>query len=86
MSNDVRWSMDLRWQSPKENYGFYDIADGIVFREDGKDVEKPDWETFLAVDRKEVWQKKYYKQVGPVAVVESWCCYVGFRVLAGATV
>lgn len=62
-SNDIRWSIDLRWQSPKVDYGFYGIADGILFRKDGKDVE-PDWEKFLSVDRKEVWQKKYFKQVG----------------------
>ncbi|XP_052220569.1 probable alpha-ketoglutarate-dependent hypophosphite dioxygenase [Dreissena polymorpha] len=62
-SNDVRWSIDLRWQSPHENYGFYGIAEGILFRSSEQERVEPDWEKFLAVDRKEVWQKKYFKQV-----------------------
>ena len=62
-SNDVRWSIDLRWQSPHENWGFYDIAEGIVFRTASDGDVKPDWDKFLSVDRKEVWQKKYFKQV-----------------------
>lgn len=63
ISNDIRWSIDLRWQSPFENYGFYDIAEGIVFRSSTEPNIQPDWNKFLSVDRKEVWQKKYFKQV-----------------------
>ena len=63
VSNDVRWSIDLRWQSPHENWGFYDIAEGILFRTARDGDVTPDWDKFLSVDRKEVWQKKYFKQV-----------------------
>ena len=63
VSNDIRWSIDLRWQSPHENWGFYDIAEGILFRTARDGDVTPDWDKFLSVDRKEVWQKKYYKQV-----------------------
>ena len=62
-SDEIRWSVDLRWQSPKHHWGFYDIGEGILFRSAGKQVEKPDWEKFFSVDRKEIWQKKYFKQV-----------------------
>ena len=67
-SNDVRWSIDLRWQSPHENWGFYDIAEGIIFRSSTETEVKPDWDKFLSVDRKEVWQKKYFKQVSIVYI------------------
>ena len=62
-SNDVRWSVDLRWQSPHEKWGFYDIAPGILFRSKDNADLKPDWEKFLAINRKEVWQQRYKVQV-----------------------
>ena len=58
-SNDVRWSVDLRWQSPHEKWGFYNIAEGILFRSSQKGNITPDWEKFLRVNRKEEWQKRY---------------------------
>lgn len=62
ISNDVRWSVDLRWQSPHDKWGFYNIAEGIPFKTAGKPVT-PDWKKFLSVNRKEVWQKRHYKKV-----------------------
>ncbi|XP_064616893.1 uncharacterized protein LOC135480894 [Liolophura sinensis] len=62
VSNDVRWSVDLRWQSPSSNWGFYDIQEGINFRSASDPELKPDWAKFFSVDRKDVWQKKYFKQ------------------------
>ncbi|KAL3872211.1 hypothetical protein ACJMK2_040149 [Sinanodonta woodiana] len=47
-SNDVRWSIDLRWQSPHDKWGFYDIAEGIVFRSSKDPYIKPDWDKFLS--------------------------------------
>jgi hypothetical protein len=63
-SNDVRWSVDLRWQSPRHDYGFYKIQEGILFRSPDQPNLKPDWTKFFSVDRKEVWQKKYAKLGG----------------------
>ncbi|XP_046370068.2 uncharacterized protein LOC124144624 [Haliotis rufescens] len=63
LSNDIRWSIDLRWQSPFYNMGFYNIQDGVRFRSSSETNVKPDWDKFLSVDRKEVWQKKYFKEV-----------------------
>jgi len=63
VSNDIRWSVDLRWQSPRHSYGFYDIQDGILFRSPSQPDLQPDWPKFFSVDRKEVWAKKYAKSV-----------------------
>ncbi|RUS87419.1 hypothetical protein EGW08_004794 [Elysia chlorotica] len=63
VSNQVRWSVDLRWQSPHHNYGFYDIQDGVIFRSRDQPNLVPDWEKFFSVDRKEVWRKQYAKAV-----------------------
>ncbi|ELU10156.1 hypothetical protein CAPTEDRAFT_219502 [Capitella teleta] len=62
-SNDVRWSVDLRWQSPKYNPGFYDITDGVIMHTEKDGVVTPDWASFLKVNRKEVWQTKYFKEI-----------------------
>ena len=61
----MRWSIDLRWQSPKENWGFYDIAEGVMLKTAEGGFIKPDWPKFLrlSVNRKEVWQRKYNKEV-----------------------
>ncbi|XP_041369338.1 uncharacterized protein LOC121383399 isoform X2 [Gigantopelta aegis] len=61
-SNDTRWSIDLRWQSPSHNWSFYDIQDGVVFRSSTDPDVKPDWDKFLSVDRKEAWENKYSKK------------------------
>ncbi|KAL8613266.1 hypothetical protein ACOMHN_001590 [Nucella lapillus] len=58
-SNDVRWSVDLRWQSPKESYGFYGMQEGIVMRSAAQPDLKPDWDEFFKVDRKTVWEKRH---------------------------
>lgn len=62
-SNEIRWSVDLRWQSPKHHWGFYDIGEGVLFRSAENEIKEPDWEKFFSVDRKEIWQKKYFAQV-----------------------
>ncbi|KAK3096497.1 hypothetical protein FSP39_000740 [Pinctada imbricata] len=63
VSDNIRWSVDLRWQSPEEHWGFYEIGEGVLFRSaKNKDIT-PNFDKFLSVDRKEVWAKKYFKQV-----------------------
>ncbi|XP_076436301.1 1-deoxypentalenic acid 11-beta-hydroxylase-like isoform X2 [Babylonia areolata] len=68
VSNDVRWSVDLRWQSPKENFGFYGIQEGVLMRSPGRPDLQPDWEQFFKVDRKAVWQKRHMLPEGEEAV------------------
>ena len=62
-SDKVRWSIDLRWQSPHENWGFYDIAEGIRLRSADKTRRLADWDKFLSVNRKEIWQKRHFSKV-----------------------
>ncbi|XP_064637126.1 uncharacterized protein LOC135493597 [Lineus longissimus] len=66
-SNDVRWSIDLRWQSPHEKWGFYDIQEGALMRHPDKPDLKVDWDKFIAVNRKKVWQDKYCKKTDETA-------------------
>ncbi|XP_013391128.1 phytanoyl-CoA dioxygenase 1 [Lingula anatina] len=62
MSSRIRWSLDLRWQSPHQKWGFYDIAEGILFRSASSPHLTPDWKKFLSVNRKEAWQKKHLQK------------------------
>jgi len=62
-SDKVRWSIDLRWQSPHENWGFYGIAEGILLRSADQSRVLSDWNKFLSVNRKEVWQKRHFSKV-----------------------
>lgn len=65
-SNNVRWSCDLRWQSPNEKWGFYDLQEGILFRSSKQPDLTPDWQKYLSVDRKVEWQKRYCKEQATV--------------------
>ena len=63
MSNDVRWSVDLRWQSPDAPWGFYNIQEGLLLRSAKNPNLTIDWDKFLKVDRKEIWKQRYMKNV-----------------------
>ena len=45
LSNDIRWSLDLRWQQPDKSVGFYGMKQGVAMRSQ-KPGFKVDWETF----------------------------------------
>lgn len=51
MSNDIRWSLDLRWQQPGKSVGFYDMKDGVLMRTRDNPDLKIDWDSFDNVDR-----------------------------------
>ncbi|XP_041351420.1 uncharacterized protein LOC121370336 [Gigantopelta aegis] len=51
VSNEIRWSIDLRWQDPSKPYGFYGLKDGILMRTTKDPNHKIDWEPFDTVDR-----------------------------------
>ena len=50
-SNDVRWSLDLRWQRPGEPNNFFGLKECILMRSVDKPNSSIDWEGFAAVDR-----------------------------------
>ncbi|CAL1527986.1 unnamed protein product, partial [Lymnaea stagnalis] len=51
VSDDIRWSVDLRWQNPEKAIGFYGIKDGILMRSEKNPLKEIDWDTFNSVDR-----------------------------------
>ncbi|XP_060065780.1 uncharacterized protein LOC132546102 [Ylistrum balloti] len=62
MSTDIRWSCDFRWQSPHEHWGFYGLGEGVPMRSAENPNMKADFKKFFSFDRKEQWQKRYYRQ------------------------
>ncbi|XP_069117191.1 uncharacterized protein [Argopecten irradians] len=54
ISDHIRWSVDLRWQSPNHPYGYYNLKDGVVFRTKDDPNHVVDWDTFDGVDRFQV--------------------------------
>ncbi|KAK3087156.1 hypothetical protein FSP39_002452 [Pinctada imbricata] len=57
VSNQVRWSLDLRWQSPDHPYGLFGLKDGMLVRSAKNPDIKADWNKFESVDRTTVQQK-----------------------------
>ena len=51
LSNDIRWSLDLRWQRPDKPVGFYDMKQGIMLRSEANPMSEIDWDKFNNVDR-----------------------------------
>ncbi|KAK7484969.1 hypothetical protein BaRGS_00023747 [Batillaria attramentaria] len=51
MSEDIRWSLDLRWQRPDKSVGFYDLKNGVLMRTKANPDLKIDWDSFEGVDR-----------------------------------
>ena len=51
LSDDIRWSLDLRWQRPELPVGFYDLKAGVLMRTKENANMNIDWESFDNVDR-----------------------------------
>ncbi|XP_071801414.1 uncharacterized protein [Asterias amurensis] len=51
MSDEVRWSVDLRWQRPDKPNGFYGIKDSVLMRSSTDPNHLVDFESFDKVDR-----------------------------------
>ncbi|XP_041352957.1 1-deoxypentalenic acid 11-beta-hydroxylase-like [Gigantopelta aegis] len=50
-SKDIRWSLDLRWQTPDKNVGFYDLKPGLLMQSSKDPDFKIDWDSFNKIDR-----------------------------------
>ena len=47
---EIRWSLDLRWQDYREDWGFFGLAKGITFRKGDEPQWRPqekEWDEFL---------------------------------------
>ncbi|KAL8590937.1 hypothetical protein ACOMHN_036764 [Nucella lapillus] len=51
VSQDIRWSLDLRWQRPDKDVGFYDMKQGIMMRSRQQPDLQIDWDVFDGIDR-----------------------------------
>ncbi|ESO90036.1 hypothetical protein LOTGIDRAFT_164337 [Lottia gigantea] len=51
LSNDIRWSADLRWQNPNYPVGFYDLKESLLLRSPKYPNLKVDWDSWNNVDR-----------------------------------
>ena len=57
MSNDIRWSLDLRWQKPDQSYGFYGLKQGTLMRTSKDPKFKVNWEQFDQLGRHDLLRK-----------------------------
>ncbi|KAK7488659.1 hypothetical protein BaRGS_00020112 [Batillaria attramentaria] len=69
LSNDIRWSLDLRWQRPDKSVGFYDLKEGVLMRTKDNPNLKINWEDFEQVERhiaakKQVGKKELLEDAG----------------------
>jgi hypothetical protein len=53
VSEIIRWSLDLRWQSPTLTNGFWGLKESILMRKASDPAYKPDWSTWSMEDRQE---------------------------------
>jgi len=56
-SNKIRWSVDLRWQDPNKNHGFFGIKEPILMRTKDPNF-KPDWNSWLSIVRNKRFEEK----------------------------
>ncbi|KAK3595964.1 hypothetical protein CHS0354_032478 [Potamilus streckersoni] len=66
LSNEIRWSLDLRWQNPKLPNGFYGMKECVLMRSSKDPVAKIDWEKFERVNRHKE-QRESVKDIIPQA-------------------
>ncbi|KAL8622941.1 hypothetical protein ACOMHN_027062 [Nucella lapillus] len=57
LSDQIRWSLDLRWQRPDKPVGFYDLKEGVLMRTKEDPDMTVDWDSFNKVDRHDAAQK-----------------------------
>lgn len=71
MSKQIRWSLDLRWQTPDHSAGFYGMKDHLLFRTSKDPDHTIDWTGFDGDDR---WskQKDSVKDLQDVLPVKYW--------------
>jgi hypothetical protein len=53
-SNQIRWSLDLRWQDPHKPNGFHGLKDCVVMRKASDCHYKTDWTKFAQEDRQKM--------------------------------
>lgn len=67
MSNQIRWSLDLRWQKPDLPAGFWGLKSSLLLRSAKDPDYKIDWTEFDGVNRREK-QRDAVADVLPVSI------------------
>ena len=63
LSNEIRWSLDLRWQRPDKSVGFHDLKDGVLMRTKDQPDLKIDWDSFNKIERHEAMKNQLQTKV-----------------------
>ena len=50
-SQEIRWSLDLRWQDANAPVGFWGLKDGVRLRSSDPNFKSVDWDSFNATNR-----------------------------------
>ncbi|PVD25798.1 hypothetical protein C0Q70_13458 [Pomacea canaliculata] len=75
ISNDIRWSLDLRWQTPEKSVGFYDLKQGVLMRTKDNPNMTVNWEDFNKIDRHAEAREKVSKAFPQDEVDEEYDTY-----------
>ena len=67
VSDEIRWSLDLRWQRPDCPVGFYDLKEGVLMRTTENPDMAIDWDKFDGVDRHTASVQEMKKKNLPVS-------------------
>jgi hypothetical protein len=57
LSDNIRWSFDLRWLRPDEPNGFYGLKPSLLMRTAQNPAHRPDWDGWNAVSRDQAQTK-----------------------------
>ena len=71
LSNQTRWSLDLRWQNPSLSNGFYNMKESVLMRTAENPKLDIDWDKFEEIDRN-LAMKESVKDVIPQAEDEDF--------------
>ena len=61
LSEDIRWSLDLRWQRLDEPTGFYGLKQGVQLASSSSPDLRIDWEEFDSKDRHKLQDENVQK-------------------------
>ncbi len=71
-SDKIRWSFDLRYQTPHKTAAFHDVKEHVLFKSSKDPNHEIDWEGWNKIDRTVTQMKAVEKRMKEVAPGTSW--------------
>ncbi|XP_074641481.1 uncharacterized protein LOC141899211 [Tubulanus polymorphus] len=71
-SDKIRWSVDLRWQTPLQPYGFHGLKDGLPMRSVSDPTLKIDWDSFFGPRRQFKLKNDGSDTINPGPWINTW--------------